>query len=76
MGYERVMPPRSEAIHVATIRRRYKDKVYETHLLCRKVVRTLPYGHVEVVLGVLRDLGLDKVLLSRPSRQRCSAHWK
>ena len=112
MGYERVMPPRSEAIHVATIRRRYKDKVYETHLLRRsyredgkvkhetlgnishlpshvvelvrrslagerffaegeaEVVRTLPHGHVEVVLGVLRDLGLDKVLLSRPSRQR------
>lgn len=31
---------------------------------------SLPHGHVEAVLGALRSLGLDKIIDSRPSRQR------
>ena len=34
------------------------------------VERTLPHGHTLAVLGTLRRLGLERVLHSRPSRQR------
>lgn len=34
------------------------------------IVRSLPHGHVAAVLGILRQLGLDKIIASRPSRQR------
>lgn len=34
------------------------------------IVRSLPHGHVAAVLGVLRSIGLDQVLGSRPSRER------
>ena len=106
------MPSRSGAVHVATTRRKYKGKVYQTHLLRRSyredgkvkhqtlgnlshlppdlidtirrrlgdqppneggqwdIVRTLPHGHVAAVLGTLRDLGVDQILASRPSRER------
>ncbi len=106
------MPSRDGAVHVATTKRAYKDRVYETHLLRRSyreggkvkhqtlgnlshlppdlidtirrrlrgeqtsgggqwdIVRTLPHGHVAAVLGALRDLGLDRVLGSRSSRER------
>jgi transposase len=32
--------------------------------------RSLPHGHVEIVLGVIRKLGLDRMLGSRRSRER------
>ncbi|MFN3322067.1 MAG: hypothetical protein ACK5AZ_01110 [Bryobacteraceae bacterium] len=35
------------------------------------VERNLPHGHVEAVLGVMRRLGLDSLLASKPSRPRC-----
>jgi transposase len=35
-----------------------------------QIVRSLPHGHVAAVLGTLRQLGLDKIIASRPSRQR------
>ena len=106
------MPSRKGSVHVATTRRVYKDRVYETHLLRRsfrddgrvkhetlgnlshlpadlidvirrrlqsgqpevsgnfEILRSLPHGHVAVVLGLLRQLGLDRLLASRPSRER------
>lgn len=106
------MPSRYGAVHVATTRRTYKGKVYQTHLLRRSyredrkvkhqtlgnlshlppdlidtirrrlrgeqphsgeqwdIVRTLPHGHVAAVWGTLKNLSLDSVLGSRPSRQR------
>ena len=106
------MPSRNGAVHVATTKRTYKGKVYQTHLLRRSyredgkvkhqtlgnlshlppdlidtirrrlrdeppndggrwdIVRTLPHGHVAAVLGILRALGVDKILASRPSRER------
>jgi len=112
MCYYMVIPIRNGEVHVATTRRTYKGKVYETHLLRRSyredgkvkhqtlgnlshlppdlidtirrrlrgqqpneawqwdIVRTLPHGHVAAVLGILRDLGVDKLLASRPSRER------
>ena len=35
-----------------------------------EIVRSLPHGNVMAVLGVLRQIGLDKALGSRPSRER------
>ena len=35
-----------------------------------EIVRSLPHGHVAAVLGTLGQLGLDKIIASRPSRQR------
>lgn len=101
-------------MHVATTRRVYKDRVYESHLLRRtyredgkvkhetlgnishlppdlidtirkrlasgqpqatteggfEIVRSLPHGHVMAVLDVLRQIGLDRILASRPCRER------
>ena len=34
------------------------------------VERSRPHGHVEAVLGALRQLGLERLLASKPSRQR------
>lgn len=106
------MPSRNGAVPVATTKRTYKGKAYETHLLRRSyredgkvkhqtlgnlshlppdlidtirrrlrgqqpdeagqwdIVRTLPHGHVAAILGTLRNLGVDKLLASRPSRER------
>jgi hypothetical protein len=105
------MPRRSDgAVHVATIRTKYKDREYLSHILRRsyrqdgkvkhenlgnvshlppaaldalrralagetlvsaedrfEVTRSLPHGHVAAVLGVLRDLDLERLL----SRERC-----
>ena len=35
-----------------------------------EILRSLPHGHVAVLLGLLRQLGLDRLLASRPSRER------
>jgi transposase len=34
------------------------------------VERSLPHGHVEAVLGMMRKLGMDALLASRPCRER------
>jgi len=34
------------------------------------IERSTPHGHVEAVLGVMRSLGLENLLASRPCRQR------
>jgi transposase len=35
-----------------------------------RTIRTMPHGHVAAVLGTIRRLGLDRLISSRPSRQR------
>jgi len=35
-----------------------------------EIVRSLPHGHVAAVLGTLRQVGLEDLLASRPSRER------
>jgi len=35
-----------------------------------EIVRSLPHGHVAAVLGMLRQIGLDGLLASRPARER------
>lgn len=105
------MPRRtSGAVHVATIKRRYKQQEYVSHVLRRsyreggkvkhenlgnvshlppealealrralrgerlfsseddfEILRSLPHGHVATVLGVLRELDLERLI----SRERC-----
>jgi len=34
------------------------------------IERSLPHGHVQAVLGFMRKLGVDKLLASRPCRER------
>jgi len=107
------MPSRSGRVHVATTTRKYKDKVYQTHLLRRTfrvgpevkhetlgnishlpepliniirrslagetfvpldetftITASLPHGHVQAVLGAIGQLGVDKLLGAKRSRQR------
>jgi hypothetical protein len=107
------MAARTGSVHVATTKRFYKGKVYESHLLRRsfreggkvkhetvgnlshlpanvidvvrralrgdaliaaddalECVRSRPHGHVMAVLGTLRKLELDRILASKPSRER------
>jgi hypothetical protein len=35
-----------------------------------RTIRTMPHGHVAAVLGMIRKLGLDRLISSRPSRRR------
>ena len=35
-----------------------------------RTIRTMPHGHVTAVLGTIRKLGLDRLISSRPSRER------
>src|SRR6266545_4270347 len=70
------MPKRGGAMHVATTRRHYKGKVYQTHLVRRtlkgetfvaaadafQVTRSLPHGHVALVWQAARQLGLPGLL--------------
>jgi hypothetical protein len=106
------MPKRGHPVHVATTRRHYKGKVYETHLLRRtyreggkvknetlgnlshlpaelidllrralagerfvsldawELEPGVPHGQVIAVLGMMRRLGLEKLLDAEHSRQR------
>src|ERR1700682_1102945 len=107
------MSSRSGAVHVATTTRKYKGRVYQSHLLRRTfrvgnrvlhetlgnishlpaslidiirrslagesflsataafhLLRSLPHGHVEAVLGTLRGLQLEPLLSSKPCRER------
>jgi len=107
------MPARSGRVHVATTERKYKGKVYRTHLLRRTfrvgrqvkhetlgnishlpdslidiirralagetflpaadafaIQQSLPHGHVQAVLGTIRQLGLETLISSKRCRQR------
>jgi hypothetical protein len=103
----------SGAVHVATIKRRYKQQEYVSHVLRRsyreggkvkhenlgnvshlppealealrralrgerlfsteddfEILRSLPHGHVATVLGVLRDLDLERLICRERCRER------
>jgi hypothetical protein len=114
IGYTGPVPKRTGgAVHVATIKTRYKDREYTSRILRRsfrengkvkhenlgnlshlpeqtievlrrslagevlvgandvfQVERSLPHGHVAAVLGVLRDLDLERLLGRESCRQR------
>lgn len=52
------------------IRRALKGETLVPTSEAFRIVRSLPHGHVAAVLGTLRNLGLEGILASRPSRQR------
>jgi len=107
------MPARNGKVHVATTTRRYKGKVYQTHLLRRTyregkkvkhetlgnishlpteiieiirrslagetfvstqeafaIIRSLPHGHVEAVLGTMKKIGMDRIIGSKRCKER------
>ncbi len=109
------MNAKHSSVHVATIIRKYKGKVYKTHLLRRtyrqgkkvlhetlgnlshlpeatinlirrslkgeefvaakdafRTLRSLPHGHVEAVLRMIRKLGLDTLW---PRSPPANATW-
>jgi transposase len=56
--------------HVELIQRSLKgEKLYSAGDLF-DVVRNIPHGHVQAVLGTIRKLGLDQMIYSRPCRER------
>jgi transposase len=52
------------------IKRSLKGEVFVPAAEAFRVTRSLPHGHVEVVLKMIRTLGLDELVASEPSRRR------
>jgi transposase len=52
------------------IKRSLKGEVFVPAAEAFRVTRSLPHGHVEVVLTMIRKLGLDELIASEPSRRR------
>jgi transposase len=52
------------------IKRSLKGEVFVPAAETFRVTRSLPHGHVEVVLKMIRKLGLDELVASEPSRRR------
>jgi plasmid maintenance system antidote protein VapI len=55
---------------IEQIRRVLKGERLVTAEEAFTIRRSLPHGHVEVVLGMIRKLGLDRLLAGRRSRRR------
>src|ERR1017187_6236377 len=78
------MSERGGAVHVVTTRRRYKGRVYETHLVRRalrgetfvplaerlEVLGSRPHGHVQAVRLAMQRLGIESLIASRASPER------
>src|SRR4051794_7946759 len=52
------------------IRRSLKGETFVPASEAFRVLRTRPHGHVEAILRMIRRLGLDDLIASRPSRPR------
>ena len=52
------------------IKRALKGEVFVPAAEAFRVTRSLPHGHVEVVLKMIRKLGLDELVAAEPSRRR------
>jgi transposase len=52
------------------IRRSLKGETFVPASEAFRTLRSLPHGHVEAILTMIRRLGLDTLIASRPSRQR------
>lgn len=55
---------------VETLRRLLRDEVLVSPGDLFETERTRPHGHVEAVLGTIRQLGLDRLIASKRSRER------
>ena len=63
-------PPAIEALRLALrgVELVPKEEVFA-------VERSIPHGHVQAVLGMMRKLGVDTLLAARPCRERTSS-WR
>jgi hypothetical protein len=52
------------------IKRALKGETFVPAADAFKITRSLPHGHVEAVLKMIRTLGLDDLLAAEPSRRR------
>ena len=55
---------------VETLRRLLRDETLVGPTDVFTTTRTLPHGHVEAILGLIRKLGVDRLISSTPSRER------
>ena len=55
---------------IEIIKRSLKGETFVPAAEAFKITRSLPHGHVEAVLKMIRKLGLDEVIASEPSRRR------
>src|SRR6202521_5819332 len=52
------------------IRRSLKGETFVPAATAFRVTRTLPHGHVDAILTMIRKLGVEKLIASEPSRRR------
>jgi hypothetical protein len=52
------------------IKRALKGETFVPAADAVRITRSLPHGHVEAVLKMIRQLGLDDLIASEPSRRR------
>src|SRR4051794_3561607 len=55
---------------IAIIKRALKGETFVPAADAFKITRSLPHGHVEAVLTMIRTLGLDDLIAAEPSRRR------
>src|SRR5829696_1850358 len=55
---------------IEIIKRSLKGETFVPAADAFKITRSLPHGHVEAVLKMIRKLGLDEIIASEPSRRR------
>jgi transposase len=55
---------------IEIIKRSLKGETYVPAAEAFRITRTRPHGHVEAVLTMIRKLGLEEVIASKPSPQR------
>ena len=52
------------------IKRSLKGETFVPATEAIRITRSLPHGHVEAVLKMIRKLGLDEIIAAEPSRRR------
>jgi transposase len=55
---------------IEIIKRSLKGETFVPAADAFKITRSLPHGHVEAALKMIRKLGLDEIIASEPSRRR------
>lgn len=55
---------------IETLRRLLRDEELVSPQELLTIRQTLPHGHVEAILAMIRKLGLDAMIASKPSRER------
>src|SRR4051812_45832835 len=55
---------------IELIKRSLKGETFVSAAETFRITRSLPHGHVEAILTMIRKLGLDDLIASKPTRQR------